>query len=282
MVSLGPDALLGADFAGQLAMNNVSIRITTPTFGAGLIENIPDASILSNKNANLAAKNILGIHGHENRNTQALITKFGWKAQTRTLNEFSADAFSHEMGVTSVAFPTPNDPDAVCDSISPGIEDLTGRVDQVSNFMRFLAPPAALYDNTSRANGRALFNTIGCNMCHTSALNTGAASSAALSYKPVPLFSDLLVHKMGPGLADDIIQGQAGPDEFRTAPLWGLGQRFFFLHDGRTKDLRVAIEAHASAGDVHFGPSEANQVISNWLALTETQKQDLLNFLRGL
>ena len=92
----------------------------------------------------------------------------------------------------------------------------------------------------------------------------------------------MLVHKMGPGLADDIIQGQAGPDEWRTAPLWGLGQRNFFLHDGRTKDVRVAIEAHAGPGDAHFGPSEANHAIANWLALTEAQKQDLLNFLRGL
>jgi len=278
------------DFAGALAKNNVAIRITTPTMGAGLIENIPDANILANKNASLQAKNILGIHGHENRNSAALIAKFGWKAQTRTLNEFSADAFSHEMGVTSLSFPNQNDPDAVCDNLSQGIEDMPvaspagpmTRTDLVSVFMRFLAPPAALYDNASRANGRTLFTQVGCNMCHTPAMYTGPSTSAALSYQQVALFSDLLVHKMGPGLADDVIQGLAGPDEFRTAPLWGLGQRIFFLHDGRTKDLRAAIDAHASAGNAQFGPSEANKVISNWSALTEAQKQDLLNFLRGL
>jgi CxxC motif-containing protein (DUF1111 family) len=90
------------------------------------------------------------------------------------------------------------------------------------------------------------------------------------------LFSDLLVHRMGSGLADGVSQGAAGPDEFRSAPLWGLGQRLFFLHDGRTSDLLQAIEAHASPG------SEANAVIRIFNGLTETQKQDLLNFLRSL
>jgi CxxC motif-containing protein (DUF1111 family) len=87
---------------------------------------------------------------------------------------------------------------------------------------------------------------------------------------------------MGPGLADNIVQGSAGPDEFRTAPLWGLGQRIFFLHDGRTRDLLEAIEAHVSAGNAQFPPSEANAVISIFNAVTESQKQDLLDFLRSL
>ncbi len=105
---------------------------------------------------------------------------------------------------------------------------------------------------------------------------------AALRNKPVNLYSDLVLHNMGPGLADDIAQVQAGPDEFRTAPLWGLGQRLFFLHDGRTRDLVEAIQAHASAGDRRFGPSEANGVIAAYNRLGEQQKQDLLNFLRSL
>ena len=134
----------------------------------------------------------------------------------------------------------------------------------------------------SQTNGKTLFTSIGCAMCHTASFTTGPSASAALNAKPVALYSDLLVHKMGPALADDIIQGLAGPDEWRTAPLWGVGQRVFFLHDGRTRDLRVAIEAHAGVGDIRFGPSEANHVIANWLALTEAQKQDVLNFLRGL
>jgi len=99
---------------------------------------------------------------------------------------------------------------------------------------------------------------------------------AALSSKPVDLFSDLLVHDMGDALADGIGQGQASGREFRTAPLWGLGQRIFFLHDGRTSDLVAAIRAHASNG------SEASATIDNYNNLSEQQKQDLLNFLRSL
>ena len=100
--------------------------------------------------------------------------------------------------------------------------------------------------------------------------------------EPVRLFSDLLLHRMGPRLADDIVQGLAGPDEFRTAPLWGLGQRLFLLHDGRTTDLVEAIEAHASRGNARFRPSEANAVIARFRALAETKQQDLLDFLRSL
>jgi CxxC motif-containing protein (DUF1111 family) len=104
----------------------------------------------------------------------------------------------------------------------------------------------------------------------------------ALREQPVRLFSDLLLHHMGPGLADDIVQGQADGDEFRTAPLWGLGRRLFFLHDGRTRDLSEAIQAHRSAGDGPWPPSEANAVIDRYGLLPEAQKQDLLNFLRSL
>ena len=95
------------------------------------------------------------------------------------------------------------------------------------------------------------------------------------------LYSDLLVHNMGRGLADGVTQGQAGPREFRTAPLWGLGQRIFFLHDGRTSDLLETIRAHRSGG-FFGGASEANAVIRNFNGLRENQKQDVLNFLRSL
>jgi CxxC motif-containing protein (DUF1111 family) len=99
---------------------------------------------------------------------------------------------------------------------------------------------------------------------------------AALRNQVANLYSDLLLHDMGKGLADGVSQGQAGPSEFRTAPLWGLGQRIFFLHDGRTSDLVEAIKEHRSDG------SQANRVIGNFNDLKEKQKQDLLNFLRSL
>jgi CxxC motif-containing protein (DUF1111 family) len=121
-----------------------------------------------------------------------------------------------------------------------------------------------------------LFTIAGCAFCHTPALKTGPSAIAALANQPVNLFSDLMTHDMGVGLADGISQGEAGPREFRTAPLWGLGQRIFFLHDGRTADLITAIRAHKSTG------SEANGVIDRFNNLNEVQKQNLLNFLRSL
>ena len=141
---------------------------------------------------------------------------------------------------------------------------------------RLLDQPTPAPLTASAMNGRNLFGAIGCALCHTPTLTTGNSSVAALRRKAVNLFSDLALHNMGSGLADNIVQGAAGPDEFRTAPLWGLGQRIFFLHDGRTNDLVNAIKAHASPG------SEANGVISAFNALSASQQQDVVNFLRSL
>ncbi len=159
-------------------------------------------------------------------------------------------------------------------------------IEKFAFFARFLAAPAPSPDTPggadSIAKGRKLFIDTGCALCHTPALNTGNAAVAALRNQPANLFSDLLVHDMGPGLADGVTQGQAGPREFRTAPLWGLGQRLFFLHDGRTSDLREAIRAHRSGSFFTFNASEANAVIRNFNKLQDDQKQDVLNFLRSL
>ena len=124
---------------------------------------------------------------------------------------------------------------------------------------------------------------MGCAHCHTPSLRTSAISTVvALSGKTANLYSDLALHQMGPNLADDILQGGARGDEFRTAPLWGLGKRIFFLHDGRTKDLDEAIQAHRSSANSKFGASEANAVIDRYNRLREGDQQDLLNFLRSL
>jgi CxxC motif-containing protein (DUF1111 family) len=123
-----------------------------------------------------------------------------------------------------------------------------------------------------------LFSAIGCATCHNPSPGTTQASNFAnaLSNQPVPAFSDLEIHHMGTGLADNVSQGGAGGDQFRTAPLWGLGQRIFLLHDGRTTNLLFAIQAHESNG------SEANTVEENFDNLSPSQQQDLLNFLRSL
>jgi CxxC motif-containing protein (DUF1111 family) len=138
-------------------------------------------------------------------------------------------------------------------------------------------------------------------MCHTPSLTTSNTTVVALANKTVNLYSDLALHHMGPVLADNIIQGAAGPDEFRTAPLWGIGQRVYFLHDGRTNDLLQAIQLHASGGGgrpnnvatidaatnrggmgANFQPSEANRVIAGFNNLSPASQQDVLNFLRSL
>jgi CxxC motif-containing protein (DUF1111 family) len=147
-----------------------------------------------------------------------------------------------------------------------------------------LAPPAPAADTYSTIHGRALFSKVGCALCHTPTLmtakqiNSGGAAvpSAALSNQPVHLYSDVLVHRMGNGLADGISQGGAGVDEFRTAPLWGVGQRIYFLHDGRTSDLVEAIYLHKSPH------SEASRVVDNFRRLKVSDQQDIINFLRGL
>jgi len=128
------------------------------------------------------------------------------------------------------------------------------------------------------AQGKALFSSIGCATCHNPTPGKTQASSfdPELSNAPVNAFSDIEIHRMGTGLADNVSQGTAGGDQFRTAPLWGLGQRIFLLHDGRTTNLTTAIEAHASTG------SEANTVISNFNSLSVAQRQAILDFLRSL
>jgi CxxC motif-containing protein (DUF1111 family) len=294
------------NFWAQGQNNNIIFRIPTPVFGAGLIEAIPDYAIIDNQTVNANGKAALGIVGRphrlrvtgsaNNNGNDGTIARFGWKAQNKSLLLFSGEAYHVEMGITNELFPQERDETANCqfartpnDTTDPDGATPTATISAIERFaffMRFLAPPTPSLTlpggASSIATGRALFQSAGCAYCHTPTLYTGNAASRALRNKPVQLYSNLLVHKMGPGLADDIIQGQAEPDEFRTAPLWGLGQRIFFLHDGRTSDLLVAIRAHKSAGNSRFQASEANAAIDKFNQLNESQKQDLLNFLRSL
>ena len=288
------------NFAQMQQLGNVIFRIPTPTYGTGLIENIPDSTIIANMNANPALKRALGISGHTNNSgNDGSVTRFGWKAQNKSLEIFSGEAYNVEMGVTNELFQNKRaNPPAAC-LFNPTPEDSTNfsasgagiPSDTVmfAAFMRFLAPPtpsstgiAGNPTAQSIANGRAAFSLAHCDMCHTPSLQTGGSSlTPGLDHVNAQLYSDLLVHNMGAGLADHVSQGSAGPDEFRTAPLWGVGQRVFFLHDGRATPanggLLRAIEAHAGQG------SEANTVIGIFNnVLTNQQKQDLLNFLRSL
>ena len=297
----GTCAIAQPEFTHNLALNNVIFRIPTPLFGAGQIENISDETILANMNANTMAKYHLGISGHPNRDpNDGAIARFGWKAQNKSLEMFSGEAYNVEMGVTNELFQNErSSPDEALQGglpancrINPTPEDGTNMtaspdyavpsdIVQFAMFMRLLAPPTPSTTNPGGAqsisDGSRLFSDIGCALCHTSALATAPSYyTPGLGPGTASLFSDLLVHHMGTNLSDGVSQGSAGPDEFRSAPLWGLGQRIFFLHDGRTTDLLDAIGEHASPG------SEANAVIRNFKNLRPQRQQDLLNFLRSL
>jgi CxxC motif-containing protein (DUF1111 family) len=294
------------DFETQVANYNVTLRIPTPVFGGGLIEAIPDNAILANQAEQATAKKAYGIAGQpnfvltgqavsgqtNNNGNDGTIARFGWKAQNKSLLLFSGEPYNVEMGITNELFQTERNetpacqfvevPNNVTETVSQDATLVEGisAIEKFAFFMRFLSPPTPSTDTpggeASINAGKAKFEEIGCALCHTPTLMTGNSPIAALNNKPVNLYSDLLVHDMGPGLADGITQGQAGPSEFRTAPLWGLGQRLFFLHDGRTTDLVVAIEAHDS------GNSEAKKVVKNFSKLSTEEQQDVLNFLRSL
>ena len=299
----------GDPLTGKGGNPNIIFRIPTPTFGAGLIESIPDAAILANMNANATEKADLHIKGHPNAhqggnvNTSAndgTITRFGWKAQNKSLLMFAGEAYNVEMGISNQLFPqerdettgclltaTPNDTVNFTTSAPPTPTSnpaVLSDIEAFADFMRMLAPPVPAPPTPQTEKGRAVFARVGCVHCHTPSLTTGAkiasgsstVPSIPLSNQTANLYSDLLVHHMGKGLADGITQGGAGPDEFRSAPLWGVGQRVFFLHDGRTSNLLEAIRAHKSSG------SEANEVIKRFDRLTTDDQQALLDFLRSL
>ena len=311
-------------FPTELSRGNVIFRIPTPTFGLGLVEDTPDATLKSNLNATASARAALGIGGSFNAGgNDGSITRFGWKAQNKSLLVFAGEAYNVEQGVTSESFPnersatmactfnaTPEDSSNILNngSTTGTLSEMSSDLVNFAAFMRLLAPPTPAVATKSVNNGSKMFKQAGCNLCHTASLTTGTSPFTGMSHYTYNPYSDFALHHMGANLADGISQGAAGPDQFRTAPLWGLGQRLFFLHDGRTTDLVAAIQAHSSSTSncttvttsqsfnvltnttKLFAPgtsgvscgSEANKVIDNYNALTPSEQQDLLNFLRSL
>jgi CxxC motif-containing protein (DUF1111 family) len=357
------------NFAQQVARNNVVFRIPTPTYGLGLVENVPDSALQASFTASAQQRRSLGISGHFNINgNDTTIARFGWKAQNKSLLLFSGEAYNVEMGITNDLFQNERDGDPNCqfnatpesgipleaeDTGSPS-GNFQSDIELFSSFMRLLAPPApagaattpvaqaagasdpttgtagqtaaaagqttgtassttpvastastmmasAAADVSSVmpaaagstpaqtsttttttsstatvARGAQVFTNIGCQACHTKSFTTAKSQRTGQSNVTIQPFSDFAVHDMGSGLADGVTQGTANGNEFRTAPLWGVGQRIFFLHDGRTNDLSVAIQQHASRG------SEANTVINNFNTLSPTDQQSLVNYLRSL
>jgi CxxC motif-containing protein (DUF1111 family) len=285
-------------------------RVTTPTFGAGLVELIPDATITG-----IAAAQPAAIKGIANFDTihltsgpftrgQSHVARFGWKAVHASVADFAADAYLNEMGITTTScaggtvvsdFATENRANrpgtnavlAGCpDDMKPGTDDnqagddnncaggVTDVQDDVANFalfMRNLAAPPRGIDNS---NGRGLteFNREGCNGCHVTTTFTVTANGRSVGFQP---FSDFLVHDMGT-LGDQI--GGDGDSvavtrRMRTAPLWGVHFRNLLLHDGRTSDKATAIRAHDGQG------AAAKNAFN---AATAAQQNDLLLFLSAL
>jgi CxxC motif-containing protein (DUF1111 family) len=302
------------DFAKQMADNNLALRIPTPLYGLGLVESTPDIALRNNLESTSGPRSRLGIAGTFNLSPQdGSIMRFGWKAQNKSLLMFAAEASSVEEGITNELFPNKRDATPGCtfnatpedsshlqnpNSQSPNVGTAAGTTSEMSSdivnfamFIRLLAPPKPAPPTESMQKGASLFNQIGCGLCHSPSLETGASVYTSLSDVTYHPYSDFALHHMGPGLADGISQAMAGPDEFRTAPLWGIGKRLFFLHDGRTSDLLRAIEEHSShtaceqkenGKPEQSCSSEADAVIANFKALAPSEIQDILNFLRSL
>jgi len=319
------------NFAAALSANNVIFRIPTPTFGLGLVEAVPDSALQAAFAASAQQRGALGISGSFNRNgNDGTITRFGWKAQNKSLLIFAGEAYNVEQGVTNDAFPNERETDPSCqfnnhpesttnlvnktNSASPA-SDYSSDIVNFAAFMRMLAAPTpatataaptaqsttstqvaaatttsaigaaagssttstSTTSTTSTVNrGQQVFGNIGCKACHALSHTTGKSTLTGQSKVAFQPYSDFALHDMGTGLADNVSQGNANGRQFRTAPLWGIGQRLFFLHDGRTKDLDHAIRDHASTG------SEANGVINNYNNLGFTDRQALVAFLRSL
>jgi len=303
----GNCSLQQPSFNAANAANNLIFRIPTPVFGSGLISNIDDSTLLKNQAAN--ANNNVGVAGGFNHNgNDGTISRFGWKAQNKSLLLFAGEAYNVEMGISNEIFqqdrPLPGEdgnggtgqtglpanclnlagigyPEDITHSNGTDASSSASDITLFKVFMEDLAPPTPSTSvpggSTSIANGRSLFIAVGCAVCHTPSLTTQPSQlTAGLGNATANLFSDLEFHHMGVGLADNVSQGGAGGDQFRSAPLWGVGQRIFFLHDGRTSNIITAINDHGSNG------SEANTALNNAASLSFSQQQDLVNFLRSL
>ena len=265
--------------------NVIVKRVPVPLFGAGLIEAIPDATLealadpgdLDRDGVSGRAPIVLDLLTGEPR-----VGRFGWKSQRATLLDFGADAYRNEMGITNDLFPAELTfrlsarQLALCDE-TPDPEDVaepsTGRrgIDNFESFMRLLAPPARGPLSRLVTLGRQVFEAIGCAACHAPALTTGPSSNPLFDRRPVPLFSDLLLHDVGTG--DGIRQAGAEPGEIRTPPLWGLRFRRPLLHDGSAATAVEAVRRHAN---------EATLAREGFERLSPADREALAAFLHSL
>lgn len=271
----------------------VTDRLGPPVIGRGYMEAIADSEI----ERVAAEQGALGgeVRGRVNYVTYAsepntdarfhnyapgdrVIGRFGLKARIATLDDFTADAFQGDMGITSPLRPSefPN-PDGLEDDMKPGIDVGFDSVNRRANYVRLLAIPV----RRTQASGEALFATTGCASCHVPSLHTRPDYPvAALADIDAPIYSDLLLHDMGRDLADGIpagsVEGVAGSGDWRTAPLIGLRFNRSYLHDGRAKTVEQAILLHRGEG------SEANGAVNAFESLSVSERAALLAFVSAL
>jgi CxxC motif-containing protein (DUF1111 family) len=261
-------AIPGAEAEALPAGVEVSRRMPPAVFGVGLIEAIPDSAILAHADPSDADAD--GISGRPNWVTPApyvpatehgggpapQLGRFGRKAQVSSLLQQTVEAYHQDMGVTSQYRPTEN-LNPLASHVVPGLDIApdpevdASQIEDAIQYMRMLAPPSPGEWTDQRRRGEALFAAVGCAGCHVPSLRTGMHEIDALAFRDVPLYSDLLLHDLGDGLADNRPDGSADGREWRTAPLWGLriarqflNGELFLLHDGRAHSVDEAIRAH--------------------------------------
>jgi CxxC motif-containing protein (DUF1111 family) len=282
--------LAPAPLAGHALVQ--SRRVGPTVTGRGYIEAVLDSEI--ERVAAEQSKRADGIHGRINRVTYhsqaivgvavphapgeaGLIGRFGFKARVATLDDFAADAFQGDMGLTSPMRPeeVPN-PDGLRDDEKAGPDLSAEVVTQVAYYVRTLEIPART-GAVSAEGGAAAFAAADCAVCHVPGLRTRADFPVVqLADTLAPLYSDLLLHDMGDELADRMTDESAGPRDWRTAPLIGLRFQSAYLHDGRAGSVEAAILKHAGAG------SEANGSVEKFKALSPAERAALLSFVQGL
>ncbi len=249
-------------------------RSSPDIFGFGLLDAVPDSEILARADPDDRDRD--GISGRPNRFFDGRLGRFGRKALVPTLREFNDGATAIEQGVTNPVaadegtlggrpFPPGTDP-------TPEPELSREAIDLVDFFVRLLAPPAPLRLSREARQGRDAFASAGCDACHVPVLRTGDSPIPALRHRAVAAYTDLLLHDMGPELAD-ICFANATPSEFRTEPLMGVRLMTRFLHDGRATTLEAAIELHAG---------EAARARDRFRALRAEERAAVVAFLKAL
>lgn len=268
---------------------SISPRVAPAVFGAGLLEAIPEKTLLSLNDPDDTDGD--GISGKLNyvldrTSGRQVMGRFGWKAEQPTVLQQSAAAFNGDMGITSSLFPKDSctiNQVACNDSIdggSPEIDDET--LKRVSLYVSLLAVPVRKnYASQTIRKGKYLFNDIGCASCHTPRHVTSESQSvlAELRGKTIWPYTDMLLHDMGDGLADQNHKGEILAKEWRTPPLWGIGyyekvnKHTRLLHDGRARNIEEAILWHGGEGE---------KSREKFMALSDRERNDLMEFVRSL